>query len=265
MFNGDYSDFSAEWYKVVGITIFTTALINGISPVFSAATWGLSCCLRCLDRGCSFNKKKTKKVLQTEYEKVYTGGLIQYDSRYSVIIAMIWVIFMFSSTIPILYFAGFLLCLVMYWTDKLLFLKFYRLPPRHGSTLAKEARDIIEWSLLLHLGMGIYMLSNPDIFTSEEDDNKAVQFLQGYAKFIAIGVSAITGVDNERFGQVHIVFYCVGVGIFIGLFIIEKVFGFFSKCVGKTCCCCLNRDTVEPVFSNDIFKDIPNDQKIKDY
>lgn len=36
-FNGTYSDFTPEWYDVVGITIFTTALINGISPIFTVS------------------------------------------------------------------------------------------------------------------------------------------------------------------------------------------------------------------------------------
>ena len=48
--------------------------------------------------------------------------------------------------------------------------------------------------------MGLYMISNPEIFSSEEDDNEAVKFLQFYAKFIAIGISFLTGVDSDRFG-----------------------------------------------------------------
>jgi hypothetical protein len=77
----------------------------------------------------------------------------------------------FSAAIPVLYLAGVLLCFVTYWTDKTLFLKFYRIPPKHGSDLAHKARSIIEWSLIIHLIMGLYMMSAPEIFTSEEDDN----------------------------------------------------------------------------------------------
>ena len=35
-FNGDYGDFTTEWYSVVGITIFTTAIINGLTPIAAA-------------------------------------------------------------------------------------------------------------------------------------------------------------------------------------------------------------------------------------
>ena len=36
-FNGDYGDFTTEWYSVVGITIFTTAFINGLTPIAAVA------------------------------------------------------------------------------------------------------------------------------------------------------------------------------------------------------------------------------------
>ena len=115
-------------------------------------------------------------------------------------IAMIWVIMMFSAAIPMLYLSGFILCFVLYWTDKTLFIKFFRTPPKHGSTLGHQVRSIIEWSLICHLFMGLYMLSNPEIFSSEEDDNQAVAFFQVYAKFVALGISFLTGVDSDRFG-----------------------------------------------------------------
>ena len=144
--------------------------------------------------------KKTSKIIQSEYEAVYTGGHIEFDNRFSQLIAMIWVIMMFSAAIPVLYLAGFVLCFTIFWTDKTLLLKFYQIPRRHGSTLAHKARNIIEWSLPLHLFMGLYMLSSPEIFTSEKDDNQAIEFFQLYAEAIAVFISLLTGVDSERFG-----------------------------------------------------------------
>ena len=200
LFNGDYADFNTEWYALVGITIFTNAFIGGIAPVGGISTYFIGLLKRCWDRGCSKDIRKTKKIIQEEYEAVYTGTSIQYDTRFSVMIAMIWVIMMFAAAIPMLYLAGFVLCFVLYWTDKTLFVKYFRTPPKHGSTLGHQVRSIIEWSLIMHLFMGLYMISNPEIFSSEEDDNEAVKFLQFYAKFIAIGISFLTGVDSDRFG-----------------------------------------------------------------
>lgn len=190
---------------------------------------------------------------------------MEYDNRFSMLIAMIWVIFMFSAAIPMLYIAGALLCFTTYWTDKTLLLKSYKTPPRHGSSLAHKARSIIEWALVVHLFTGVYMLSNPDIFTSEEDENTAVVVLQGYAKFVTIGIKIVTGVDTARFEQVHTVFYTIGIGIFMIFFIIEKLTGFFSRVMGRLCCCCLYRDQEPEVFSNDIFREISSESQRKEY
>ena len=265
LFNGDYSDFSTDWYAVVGITIFTNAFIGGISPVGGIAALFVGHFKRCLDRGCSKDVKKTKKIMQEEYEAVYTGQLIQYDTQFSKLIAFFWVIMMFSAAIPFLYLAGFILCFVLYWTDKTLFVKLYRTPPKHGSTLGHQVRSIIEWSLIMHLFMGLYMLSNPEIFTSEEEDNQSVAFFKFYAKFVSLGITATTGVDSDRFGQAHTVLYCVGVGIFVVLFILEKVSGTFSRIMGKFCCCCLYKDAEPDVFSDNIYKDISVNSQRKEF
>ena len=263
-FNGEYLDFDTEWYQVVGVTIFTTAFINAVVPFGQIYAIFLGRTKQCFDRGCSFDKKKTSKMLQSEYEAVYLGGNIDYANRFSVLIAMIWVVMMFSAVIPILYFAGFLLCFVSYWTDKQLFVSWFRIPPRHGSNMVRQARGVIEWSLIVHLFMGLYMISNPAIFADEDADD-AVAFLAYYAKFIGIGVTWLTGVESVRFEQTHTILYSAGIGIFLICFIIEKVSGTCSSIMGKICCCCLYKDTQEASFSNDLFNDIAGDKQSDEY
>ena len=198
-FDGDYADFTTRWYNVVGITIFTTAFINGVLPVSTIYVMVLGNLKRCWDRGCGCDKRKTKRLLQNEYEAMYIGNSIEYENRFSVLIAMIWVVMMFSAAMPVLYLAGFVLCFSIYWTDKALFVWYFRIPPRHGPYLANKARSIIEWSLLVHLFMGLYMLSNPQIFQSQGDDNTVVSFLADYAKLIGAAITGLTGAEPGRF------------------------------------------------------------------
>jgi len=103
---------------------------------------------------------------------------------------------MFSAAIPVLYLAGVVVCFCTYWTDKFLLLKFYRAPPRHGSNLAHSARSIIEWSLPMHLLVGLYMLSNPDIFVGEGEDNKPTGFFSIMSETITVGIQLLTGVES---------------------------------------------------------------------
>lgn len=51
----------------------------------------------------------------------------------------------------------------------------------------------------------------------------------------------------------------------MAFFIIEKVSGFFSRIMGRACCCCLNKDTVEDVFSNNIYGEMSEMERAKAY
>jgi len=81
--------------------------------------------------------KKTKKKLQSYYEDTYTGPGFSIASRYAVLIAMIFIIMMYSTAIPFLYACGLITCFLSYWVDKILFLRLYKIPPRYGLDLAK--------------------------------------------------------------------------------------------------------------------------------
>jgi len=93
---------------------------------------------------------------------------------------MMFIVMMYSTAIPCLYLAGFFICFFMYWSDKALFLRHYRSPPRYGLELATRAHKIMTWSILLHLMCGLYMISNPDIFSYEQSNLPWVKWAFGY-------------------------------------------------------------------------------------
>jgi len=99
--------------------------------------------------------------------------VFQFENRYSQLIAMLFIIMMYSASIPVLYVSGLIICLTMYWSDKALFLRHYRLPPRYGRDLATRAIGIMEYAILLHLIVGCYMLSNETIFSYTKDQTIA--------------------------------------------------------------------------------------------
>ena len=127
--NGKYKDFSQQWFAIVGVTILQTALIEGLSPFakLGATVYGLA--MRLYDRGFSNDGSKTKQVMQEDYEKLYTGPILNFDQTFASLIALIYVIMMFSAAMPMIYIAGIILCFCMYWTDKILLLTFFRAPP----------------------------------------------------------------------------------------------------------------------------------------
>lgn len=63
--NGSYyEDFSVGWYREVGSTINLAVLLSVFTPHFASIGFGaLKHTRACFDRGCSCNKKKTKKFV----------------------------------------------------------------------------------------------------------------------------------------------------------------------------------------------------------
>lgn len=166
-FSGVYADFDVEWYRVVGSTIALTMILNVFTPHIGA--FGLKCmknCIICLDQGCGCNSKKTKKILQEDYEAVYTGTNFVLELRYSQIISNFYITMLYSSGMPLLYPVAFIAAVLTYWVDKFFFLKVYRSPPRHDITLAQKSRNMMVWAMPLHFLFGWYMYTNSSILTT---------------------------------------------------------------------------------------------------
>ena len=114
------------------------------------------------------------------------------ENRYAQVIAMFFIIMMYSAAIPILYIAGLLICFSMYWSDKILFLRHYRLPPRYGIDLAARSNKIMMFAIILHLLTGVYMLSNRDILSYKNEDEF---FGKNFVKLLAKIIQALFGVE----------------------------------------------------------------------
>ena len=193
---------------------------------------------------------KTKKITQDEYEELYMGAELKIDERYSEIIAMLFIVMMYSSAIPVLYIAGSLICMVMYWTDKALFLNYYKLPPRYGRDLAKRAIKVMEYSILLHLLVGAYMLTNQDIFPVVKNETRSPTLFL-FTETVISPVIWLFGLEPERFQSDHALLYICGIALFVTCFLLNRIFGVFFTIINW--CCCMENDEVEKTWCTDIF------------
>lgn len=75
---------------------------------------------KCIDRGCTCDRKRTMKLTQEDYDLVYTGPEFLIEVRYSQIISSVFILMIYSSGIPALYIVGCLQFFLMYWVDKFL-------------------------------------------------------------------------------------------------------------------------------------------------
>ncbi len=158
-------------------------------------------CARCCDRGCRFDKRNTKRFLQADYESVYKGDEIEFTVRYGMIIATWFMIMVYSLAMPFLYFAGIFIFGSMYWTDKCLFVKFFRSPPRYGTEITRRVFFLLEFGIILHFMIGIYMVSNPDAFefSSSQNLDKGVAWAKPFAIAFGNWMQSWFGVSASRF------------------------------------------------------------------
>jgi len=84
LFQGSYSDFSVDWYRVVGSTISFTMLINVATPhIGSIVGMIITSIKRLFDQKCKCDPKKTQKKFQEDYENLYIGPQFLIEIRYS--------------------------------------------------------------------------------------------------------------------------------------------------------------------------------------
>ena len=173
---GDYQKFSAEWYRMVGSTICLTVFFMCLMPhAANISMQILFCTRRCWDRRCTCDNRKTRKLIQSDYEAVNTGNEFMLEFRYSNILSVMAVIFMYSSAMPILYFFGVFFFFITYWIDKFLLFNYYKKPVMFDSYIANQSLNWFKWILLLHCFGFLVMFSNseiiPLIITDEENES----------------------------------------------------------------------------------------------
>ena len=116
---------------------------------------------------------------------------------------------------------------------------------------------IMEFAILLHLLTGVYMISNPDIFTYKD-----IELYDEQGEYASELLNSLFGLEPQRFQQPHTVIYMGGILIFILCFILERCCGFMTKCVKCFCCGCLPEESEEVHHSSDIYEELsPEDQQ----
>lgn len=155
-------------------------LISTVSPhLGNSASIIQQSIARCWDRKCQCNKRRTRQLLQEDYEAVNTGSEFELDVRYSQFLTTLFMVFMYSSGIPILYPIAFIFFFFTYWFDKMfcktinpdilteifLVLKWHKRPPSYTLHLSSKTRMIMKFCLIPHFFLGLYMYTNSSILT----------------------------------------------------------------------------------------------------
>mmetsp|Transcript_20514 Transcript_20514/g.25229 ORF Transcript_20514/g.25229 Transcript_20514/m.25229 type:complete len:199 (+) Transcript_20514:2399-2995(+) len=147
-----YDSFSTEWYREIGSTIVITLMLMVMMPHLANVTqMCFDGCRRCRDRNCNRDSRRTRKLAQEDYENVNTKREFMLEFRYSNMLTVLAVAFLYSGGMPILYPVAALYFFITYWFDKCTLFNCYRRPIKFDNYMARKTLDWYKYILLLHI------------------------------------------------------------------------------------------------------------------
>jgi hypothetical protein len=167
--SGSFTDFTSKWYTTVGSSIVLTMGLNIISPnIMPFIKYLIHECKMRSDRGCHCcDSTRSKKLTQSDYNSMFIGPDWLISDRYGQLLNVIFITFIFSSFMPILYWFAAANFVIVYWVDKFVFLRLHRTPPTMDEDLAKSVSALLPLTAVAHFACTAWAFSNPDILSKQ--------------------------------------------------------------------------------------------------
>ena len=164
---GSMSDFNGNWFRTVGNVLIAAMFFNLYYPLLESGLYYLIRWQgRCRDRGCSFTGKATGKKSIQSYLDVYSGPVYFMHYKYSSIMTIAFITFIYGFGMPILFPIACASFLVLYAVEKSLLFWGYRLPPMYDERLSQDVLSKLQFAPLLYLAFGYWMASNQQLLSN---------------------------------------------------------------------------------------------------
>lgn len=161
---GKHEDFTPAWFDTVGASLITTMLINIVTPHIYPWTMAFFYWYRTRGKGRYLDRES-----QRDLDEQMIGPYADYSLRYAQLFNILFVTFCFASGLPIMLFIAVSSFIGSYWSDKILFLRYFRLPPRFNANIQKIMSNLMPLALIIHLGFGVWQYSNTTYFEDAYD------------------------------------------------------------------------------------------------
>ena len=175
---GSLPDFNTGWFRSVGDIIVGAMVFNIYYPILEVlGYWGLRILFRCLDRGCSCKKEKmgedgtmqpnTKSTSIQGYISVYQGPLYFMHYKYSSILTIAYITFMYGFGMPVLFPIAMLSFVVLYLVEKFMLFYGFITPPMYDERLSNDVLTKLQFAPLLYLIFGYWMASSEQLLSND--------------------------------------------------------------------------------------------------
>eukprot|EP00347_Sterkiella_histriomuscorum_P023421 403334704 len=162
---GQFTDFTEDWYRDVGSIIIKALSIASIMPIVEfVMMWSVKNGLRLLDRSFKGDQYKSKKKSIQLYVDIYSGPDYMIHLRFSTILNLTFVCFMYGTALPLLYPIALWSFFVLYSLERILVCYYYKQPPNLDDKLTQNSLLMLLWAPIVHMMLSYWFLSNNQIF-----------------------------------------------------------------------------------------------------
>lgn len=109
----------------------------------------------------------TGLITQEQMNQVFMGPEFPVATRAAANLVVFFVCVTYAQSMPLLLLVASVSAFVSFWTDKYLFLRYYRIPPRFGHKLSRGVANIVQLALLLHLLVSIWAYAQDELFPAD--------------------------------------------------------------------------------------------------
>ena len=158
---GKNGDFNSEFFKNTGNIITWTLLFNSFFPLIEfTIKWMIRASRRKLDRSCGKDIYKTKKTSIQSYINLYAGPAYMMHYKYSTILNVCFVTFMYGFGIPILFLVAVLALTILFVIEVACLFYSYRMPPMYDERLSVKVLKTLQFAPIFYLAFGYWMSSS---------------------------------------------------------------------------------------------------------
>lgn len=169
IFKGTIPDFDDKWFNDVGYSMMYAMEFNIYWPLLEfVCYWGMRFGFRLLDRGLtSCDTYQTKCTTLQQYVELYSGPVYFIHYKYSSILNIAFVTFMYGLGIPVMYPIAVAQFFILYLVEKLMIYYSYRQPPMYDNKLNDRVLGLMTYAPLFMLTFGYWMVSNKQLLSND--------------------------------------------------------------------------------------------------
>lgn len=161
---GTISDFNSTWFRQIGNTLIDTMVFTAYFPIIEFLTYYfMRLAFRLLDSNFTLDKYKTKTKSIQAYLDVQCGPIYFMHFKYSSILNIVFVTFMFGFGIPVLFPVAAVAFLILYVVEKTSLYYSYKLPPMYDERLSNSVLNYLFVAPLFYLIFGYWMASSQQL------------------------------------------------------------------------------------------------------